>query len=305
MSESARWFGSHSMVAPLERVLMAEPGPELESADPRVWNYAGPIDVRAARNESAALQGILRRAGVKVDLLPDARPGLADMFARLARLGVRRTLLLSGDHAPNVRAVAQEVGIPIWAISAGRKGDVVQLDERLRRATDSVPTRRDSAARGAAKAPTSVSSVTIFLRTAVRPATCTMSVLNSRQRSRAGGDRAAAGALARAVRAAASDPARAVVTVRHEPKHQRERAGARAARARGGTGHQKLATLGGAGCRVEGSRRKALRHGRTDRRLTRPITGAGDGWRSAREGGKLFKPQQLRDERMATGTVSA
>jgi arginine deiminase len=81
MSEPARRFGSHSMVAPLERVLMAEPGPELESADPRVWNYSAPIDLRAARNESATLQDILRCAGVKVDLLPD-EPGSLTAYSR-------------------------------------------------------------------------------------------------------------------------------------------------------------------------------------------------------------------------------
>src|SRR4029453_15227137 len=78
MSDRARLFGSHSMVAPLEGVLMAEPGPELGSADPHVWHYSGPIDVAAARAESAALQAILRREGVAIDLLPDARPGLAN-----------------------------------------------------------------------------------------------------------------------------------------------------------------------------------------------------------------------------------
>ena len=39
------------------------------------------------------------------------RPGLPRMFADLADLGVRRTELLSGDRAQNVRAVAAEVGI--------------------------------------------------------------------------------------------------------------------------------------------------------------------------------------------------
>jgi heavy metal translocating P-type ATPase len=51
-----------------------------------------------------------RLAGV-IEYSDRTRPGLADMFARLAKLGVRRALLLSGDHTPNVRAVAQEVGI--------------------------------------------------------------------------------------------------------------------------------------------------------------------------------------------------
>lgn len=39
------------------------------------------------------------------------RPGLHTVFTELSRLGVKRTLLLSGDHTPNVQAVATEVGI--------------------------------------------------------------------------------------------------------------------------------------------------------------------------------------------------
>jgi hypothetical protein len=48
------------------------------------------------------------------------------------------------------------------------------MSKRLRRAVDSAPTRRGSSnSRRCLKAPTSVSSVTIFLRTAVRSAACT------------------------------------------------------------------------------------------------------------------------------------
>jgi N-dimethylarginine dimethylaminohydrolase len=142
MSEPARWFGSHSMVAPLERVLMAEPGPELESADPRVWNYSAPIDICAARNESAALQGILRRAGVKVDLLPDARPGLADsvfthdvsMITRRGAILMRMGKTLRRDETRLHEAYFRREGIPILGRieppGTVEAGDVVWLDEQ-------------------------------------------------------------------------------------------------------------------------------------------------------------------------------
>ena len=39
------------------------------------------------------------------------RPGVRSLLERLAALGVGRTLLLSGDHAPNVKAVAADAGI--------------------------------------------------------------------------------------------------------------------------------------------------------------------------------------------------
>lgn len=55
-----------------------------------------------------AVDGAL--AGV-VEYEDRIRPGLRDLFVRLVRLGVRRTVLLSGDHGPNVRAVARAVGI--------------------------------------------------------------------------------------------------------------------------------------------------------------------------------------------------
>ena len=51
-----------------------------------------------------------RLVGV-VEYADRVRDGLPPLFARLAGLGVSRTLLLSGDHAPNVRAVAKEAGI--------------------------------------------------------------------------------------------------------------------------------------------------------------------------------------------------
>jgi len=39
------------------------------------------------------------------------RPGLRDVFARLATLGVKRTIMLTGDNEPVARAVASAVGI--------------------------------------------------------------------------------------------------------------------------------------------------------------------------------------------------
>jgi len=51
-----------------------------------------------------------RLAGV-VEYEDRVRPGLRSLLARLTTLGVARTALLSGDHAPNVKAVAAEAGI--------------------------------------------------------------------------------------------------------------------------------------------------------------------------------------------------
>jgi heavy metal translocating P-type ATPase len=51
-----------------------------------------------------------RLAGI-VDYADRVRPGIAQVFADLRQLGIVRLLLLSGDHTPNARAVAAEVGI--------------------------------------------------------------------------------------------------------------------------------------------------------------------------------------------------
>jgi len=51
-----------------------------------------------------------RLAGV-IEYADQLRPGMRDIFDALRRLGIDRTLLLSGDHAPNVREVARAVGI--------------------------------------------------------------------------------------------------------------------------------------------------------------------------------------------------
>jgi P-type E1-E2 ATPase len=51
-----------------------------------------------------------RERGV-IEFADRVRPGLAEFFADLERLGVRRILLLSGDSAPHTMGVAAEVGI--------------------------------------------------------------------------------------------------------------------------------------------------------------------------------------------------
>jgi P-type E1-E2 ATPase len=51
------------------------------------------------------------------------RTGLREFFDRLRRLGITRTLLLSGDHAGNVANVAREIGITEF------RGDLLPQDK--------------------------------------------------------------------------------------------------------------------------------------------------------------------------------
>ncbi|MBX6333244.1 MAG: cadmium-translocating P-type ATPase [Gemmatimonadaceae bacterium] len=65
-------------------------------------------------NHGARLQAFVAVDGALAAVIEYAdqlRPGLAPFLAELDRLGVRRTLLLSGDHPEPTRAVADQVGI--------------------------------------------------------------------------------------------------------------------------------------------------------------------------------------------------
>jgi heavy metal translocating P-type ATPase len=55
-----------------------------------------------------AIDGAL--AGL-IEFADEVRPGAAEVVATLRSMGVRRIVLLSGDHAPNVSAVARALGI--------------------------------------------------------------------------------------------------------------------------------------------------------------------------------------------------
>ena len=77
---------------------------------------AGTVD---HETEVAPRDGLLLRAHVAIDgafagtieFTDQVRPGARDLLASLHRLGVRRTILLSGDRAASVRSVADAVGI--------------------------------------------------------------------------------------------------------------------------------------------------------------------------------------------------
>lgn len=75
--------------------------------------YAVP-QLAALEREDVGLRAYIaidgKLAGV-VEYADRIRPDLRELFTRLAQLGVKRRILLSGDHTPNVRAVAIEAGI--------------------------------------------------------------------------------------------------------------------------------------------------------------------------------------------------
>ena len=55
-------YGAQSMTAPLRRVLMRRPGPEMAAADPATWHYTSAIDREEARRAHDAFADALRAA---------------------------------------------------------------------------------------------------------------------------------------------------------------------------------------------------------------------------------------------------
>ena len=84
------------------------------------WSYIKERHPRAAVDFAEASRGsdglrayvaVEGRGAAIIEYADEMRPGLAEFFHRLRELGVRRTLLLSGDAQPNADAVAHAVGI--------------------------------------------------------------------------------------------------------------------------------------------------------------------------------------------------
>jgi heavy metal translocating P-type ATPase len=88
--------------------------------------------LRRLQGEDAALRAYVTidgEAGGIVTYADQVRPGSAAVVARLRRLGITRVLLLSGDCAANVTAVAAEVGI-------AETGAELLPEDKVRRVAD-------------------------------------------------------------------------------------------------------------------------------------------------------------------------
>jgi len=71
-------YGAQSMSAPLRRVVLRRPPAALGDADPAVWNYGAPINMKRAQDNHAALVALLRSAGADVVMLDDRPADLPD-----------------------------------------------------------------------------------------------------------------------------------------------------------------------------------------------------------------------------------
>jgi len=133
-------YGAQSMTAPLRRVLMRRPGPEMAAADPATWHYTSAIDLEGARRAHDAFADALRAWDVEVLYHDEPLPEHVDSVFVFdpALVTDRGTLLLSmgkelrrGEEEPLARAL-QACGVPIYGRLEGAArcegGDTMWLD---------------------------------------------------------------------------------------------------------------------------------------------------------------------------------
>lgn len=133
-------YGAQSMTAPLRRVLMRRPGPEMAAADPARWHYTSAIDLEAARSTHDAFADALRAWDVEVLYHDEPLPEHADSVFVFdpALVTDRGTLLLSlgkelrrGEEEPLARTL-QACGVPVYGRIEGAArcegGDTMWLD---------------------------------------------------------------------------------------------------------------------------------------------------------------------------------
>jgi len=133
-------YGAQSMTAPLRRVLMRRPGPEMAAADPARWHYTSAIDLEEARSAHDAFADALRAWDVEVLYHEEPLPEHADSVFVFdpALVTDRGTLLLSmgkelrrGEEEPLARTL-QACGVPIYGrlerTARCEGGDTMWLD---------------------------------------------------------------------------------------------------------------------------------------------------------------------------------
>lgn len=133
-------YGAQSMTAPLRRVLMRRPGPEMAVADPARWHYTSAIDLEEARSAHDAFADVLRAWDVEVLYHEEPLPEHADSVFVFdpALVTDRGTLLLSmgkelrrGEEEPLARTL-QACGVPVYGRLEGAArcegGDTMWLD---------------------------------------------------------------------------------------------------------------------------------------------------------------------------------
>lgn len=135
-------YGSQSMIAPLQSVLVRRPDDAFGAADPLLWHYTDQPYLPLAQEEHDAFVNTLLGAGVEVAYhdvdLPEHADAIfvhdpaliTDRGAIILRMGKR---LREGEEAA-MAAMLAKLGVPIHATLRGpalaEGGDLLWLDER-------------------------------------------------------------------------------------------------------------------------------------------------------------------------------
>jgi N-dimethylarginine dimethylaminohydrolase len=135
-------YGSQSMIAPLQTVLVKRPSTAFGNADPEKWHYTERPSLPQAQNEHDAFVNLLRAAGVEVVYHDVELPGHADAIfvhdpsivtddgAIILQMGKE---LRRGEEGA-AAAVYQKLGIPIHYQLHGEAwaegGDLLWLDDK-------------------------------------------------------------------------------------------------------------------------------------------------------------------------------
>jgi dimethylargininase len=142
LADMSKTYGSQSMVAPLQTVLVRRPTAAFGNADPQRWHYTARPNLPAAEREHDAFVKLLHEAGCEVIYHDTPLPDHADAIfvhdpaivtnqgAIILRMGKR---LRMGEEAA-VAATFERLGVPIHytlhgdALAEG--GDLLWLDEK-------------------------------------------------------------------------------------------------------------------------------------------------------------------------------
>ena len=135
-------YGSQSMVAPLQRVLVRRPDAAIGNADPQRWHYSAPVHLANAQAEHDAFVRLLSEAGCEVAYHDVALPDHADaQFTHDPSLVCDQGAIILKMGKPLRRgeeeaqaAMFAKLGVPIhYRLSGeaqGEGGDMLWLDER-------------------------------------------------------------------------------------------------------------------------------------------------------------------------------
>lgn len=138
----SKLFGGHSMVAPLQTVLVRRPDAAFGAADPARWHYTEQPDLLLARQEHDALVNLLLGEGVEVVYHDIALPDHADAIfvhdpvltcdAGAIILSMGKDLRRGEEAA--MAAMLERLGIPVHYTLHGdaraEGGDLMWIDDR-------------------------------------------------------------------------------------------------------------------------------------------------------------------------------